>query len=651
MRNQVILYPKIQFLFLFLIINLIPQRTFTQEELKTLKFLSSGELLEKAKESYQKGNYYYAIQFLTEYVERNPEEIQALIFLAKNYINIQKCDKAFEILNRIENQYPEIMTIKILKNFCFLEQGQIQTVRENIAKFEKNLIQEPDLWLLKGSYYLKLNQFDLSEMFYNKYLHKFPNEYQVYLKLIQLYLNKNDFVNSNLMIEDFKKKFPDNIEIFRLLGDYFYKLGMNQKTKQKENFQNSYKYYKTYLNYVSFNPEIYEVLLFLAYELQDKEKINQLISDYKYVSKNALLSANINSILEDKRLLESLEILCNENRVAFSCIRYDLLLVNSNSPKKTKRIKQLMETMTKLKKNLQPYFPVLIWLRQFDKDSEIILKEFLNYYKESSLYEDYYLTLLELYKKTNDPKFSLLAEKFTNEKNQYKPFLIFSNYPLNLVKNAYKKEKKKILILNPLPLEQKENHFKESNLIRDFLGFFINQIPYFEILSNSDFQEIKKRMLNSSEHYLYYYPDLIDIITEWEFERNTNIDYILESNYRIIDQFFFITLILRNSNGMIIKKQNFSYTNDAEFRFLLDLEDFLLSSISLEGRYLQSFNNKVLINLGKVDKLKKNQIFRLKDQYYKVEEVFSYTSLLTLIKGDYREYTENDIFTRVSNLP
>lgn len=647
MRSLDILYLKIQFLFLIFCLTLISINSFP-EEVTSLKLLSSKELIEKAQENYQKGNYYYTIQFLTEYVERNPQEIQALIFLAKNYISIQKCDKAFEILNRIENQYTEIKLIEILKNFCYLERGQIQSVRNNISKLEKDLVDEPDFWLLKGDYYLKLNYYDLTEMFYNKYLYKFPNQYRIYIKMISLYLNKNDFENAYIMIEDFKKKFPDNIEYFRLLGDYFYRLGMNQKTNQKENFQKSYKHYKTYLNYVSFNPEIYEVLLFLAYDLQDKEKLNHLLSEYNFVPKNTLLVSNINSILGDTKLLESLESLCKENKVLFSCTRYDFLLMNSNSPKKTKRIKQLRETLATYKKNLQPYFPLLIWLNSLEKDSEFILNEFLNYYKNTYLYEDYYLILLKLFKKTSDPKFSLLAEKFSKEKNQYQPFLIFSHYPLDLVKNAYKRTKKRILILNPLPLEQKENHFKESNLIRDYINLFVNQIPYFEALSNSDFDDIKIRALNSSQQYLFYHPELTEIISEWELEKNTNVDYILESNYRMKDQFFYITLILRDSNGMILKKQDFLYGTNSEFQFILDVENFLLN-VNLEGRYLQTFNNKVLINLGKVDKVKKDQIFRFKGTYYKVDNVFSYSSLLTLIKGKPQTYTEEDIFVRVSN--
>lgn len=441
MRSLDILYLKIQFLFLIFCLTLISINSFP-EEVTSLKLLSSKELIEKAQENYQKGNYYYTIQFLTEYVERNPQEIQALIFLAKNYISIQKCDKAFEILNRIENQYTEIKLIEILKNFCYLERGQIQSVRNNISKLEKDLVDEPDFWLLKGDYYLKLNYYDLTEMFYNKYLYKFPNQYRIYIKMISLYLNKNDFENAYIMIEDFKKKFPDNIEYFRLLGDFFYRLGMNQKTNQKENFQNSYRHYKTYLNYVSFNPEIYEVLLFLAYDLQDKEKLNHLLSEYNFVPKNTLLVSNINSILGDTKLLESLESLCKENKVLFSCTRYDFLLMNSNSPKKTKRIKQLRETLATYKKNLQPYFPLLIWLNSLEKDSEFILNEFLNYYKNTHLYEDYYLILLKLFKKTSDPKFSLLAEKFSKEKNQYQPFLIFSHYPLDLVKMPTKELKR-----------------------------------------------------------------------------------------------------------------------------------------------------------------------------------------------------------------
>lgn len=197
-------------------------------------------------------------------------------------------------------------------------------------------------------------------------------------------------------------------------------------------------------------------------------------------------------------------------------------------------------------------------------------------------------------------------------------------------------------------MEQKENHFKESNLIRDYINLFVNQIPYFEALSNSDFDDIKIRALNSSQQYLFYYPELTEIISEWELEENTNVDYILESNYRMKDQFFYITLILRDSNGMILKKQDFLYGTNSEFQFILDVENFLLN-VNLEGRYLQTFNNKVLINLGKVDKVKKDQIFRFKGTYYKVDNVFSYSSLLTLIKGKPQTYTEEDIFVRVSN--
>ncbi|MFN3604096.1 MAG: tetratricopeptide repeat protein [Leptonema sp. (in: bacteria)] len=646
MQKVVILFLSLIFL---IVVPLNSQSfNFLPEEFSSLKQLSSSELLEKANESYQKGNYYASIQFVTEYLERNPEDLNHAIFLAKNYIYIQDCSRALKVLDRFSNRFAEVQTIEILKNYCYLENGLLQKVKENLSELEKSSINEPEFWLLKGKYYLKINRYDFAYMYYNKYLNHFPNEYQIYLKMFELAIQKQNFANALSLINDFKKRFPENIEYFKLLGDYYYKLSMNQTTTQKEILLKSYNHYKTYLNFVPFDPQIYEILLFIAYTLDDKDKLKNLLKEFSYLPKNTLLLANINEIFKEKSTWETLENLCKENKIPFSCIRYDFSLMKSNSDKKIIRIKKYLETVNVLKREKKPYDSLLFWLNQFDKEYEMILKEFLDYYKNSLFYEDYYLVLNELIKKTNDPKLVLLSEKFYKEREKHIPFQLFSNYPLQFIKQAYKRNKKNILILNPFPLEQKESHFKESEILRNFIDYYVNQIPYFATIPSSDFVEIKRRVLNSEQYYMFYHPEFINAIREWETEQNKPVDYILESNYRILNESFSISLILRNSTGLVIQKQDFFYPKNSEFAFLKDLENFLLYSINLEGIFLKTFKDKILINLGSVDRLKKNQVFKFKNNYYKVSEVFSYVSLLSLIKGQPLDHTENDVFIRVS---
>lgn len=649
MQKVGILFLK--FVLSFVLITTTYPQTFDlyKAEKKSFKELSSTELLEKAKFYYSKGNYYNAIQYLSEYLERVPEDLENSLFLAKNYIFINNCSRAIPILDKFSNNFPEIRKIEIFRNFCLLKEGKIQEVQQNILELEKELIDEPEFWLLKGEFYLKLNQYDLVNLFYKKYLLKFPEEYQIYLKLIEFELNKKNFLNAKSLIGNFKNQFPDNILYYKLLGDYHYKIALEQKQNPIENFSYSYLNYKTYLNYIPFDQNIFDLLLSIAYTLQDMEKIKDLLKEYNFTPKNLLLTTNIYQILEDHKLSDALEKLCKENKIFLSCIRYDFYLLKTQSKKKIERTKNYIEFIKSLKKNLKPYYIPLLWVEQFSENQEIILKEFLEYYKNSLLYEDYYLTLLKLKKATNDPKYTILIEKFQKDKDKYIPFEIFSTYPLSLIKNAYRRDKKNILVLNPFPLEEKEYHFRESDLLRNYIEFFINQIPYFRSIESKDLEEIKIRYLNTSRYYLFYDPELIEIIQEWEKDTNKKIDYIIESEYRIINNYFFLNLVIRNSFGEILGKKSFSYSNQSEFSFIFDLENFLLTTIPIEGKFLADYNNKILINAGLVDKIKKDQVFKFDSNYYKVEQIFPYTSLISLIKGKPMNYNQESVFIRVSS--
>ncbi|MFN3247429.1 MAG: hypothetical protein ACK42K_12070, partial [Leptonema sp. (in: bacteria)] len=78
------------------------------------------------------------------------------------------------------------------------------------------------------------------------------------------------------------------------------------------------------------------------------------------------------------------------------------------------------------------------------------------------------------------------------------------------------------------------------------------------------------------------------------------------------------------------------------------LKEFLLKNITLKANFIDIYNNNVIINLGKEDFIKENQVFKHQNNYYRVKKVYPYTSFVELIQGKATNYTNSDIFIKVS---
>ncbi len=650
-----ILYHKILFIFFCIFIN---NFIFTQDfqwnrsDLnKSLKEYSSQQLFQLAQDNFKKGLYNNTIQYLIEYLERNPYEFNALNLIIKSFLNLNLNLRAKSFIYNGLNQYPEKVEFKIYNGLLYLQENNLQEVQKIIESLENNPNNNNwgDFLILKGRLYLKKGDYNLARYFFYKYLSYHPDDMNIYLNLIDYHLANQDFISVKEFIEKFKEQFPDNIEIYKLYGDYYYNQYLhNKKFKNHlENLEKSYLNYKTYLNYIDFNPQVWNHLLHISYLLNNKERIENLLSEYNGRIHDPILLSNISEYLQNKNLFDSLKNLCENNTMYFSCIRYDFFIKKNNKQLSNERSKKYLNFIKNNSLSFDEKYILLMWYNFLNPKNN--LKEFLNFYKEYKYFEDYFITLQKLIIEEPDKmEWKLLMEKYLLNKDQYLMYTIFKNTPISNIKNTYKREKKTILIMNPFSLEKYEFHFQESELIRNFLRFLINNIEYLKTLEEDEWIELKSRILNDSKFYLFYQPEILPVIIEWEKEKNKKIDYILEIFYRISQQSIYLTMILRDSNGIPIQKENIQLTNKHELFLYPAIKDFLLNNISIESRYLANYNNDIVINAGIVDNLKKDNIFIYNNSYYRVKEIYPYTSILELIKGNHYPYTVDSIFKKIS---
>ena len=653
-------YPKVAILYRSLILFLFVFSLYSQDfswnisqSNKNLKEISSSDLFRYAEESNKKGYYEISIQYLTEYLERNPKQLDAIKLLIKNYLQINDLKRAENLIELGKNTFPEDVFFKIYDSILLLKKGNLIDAEKIIEGLENQNTQNTDFYLLKGQYYLLKNNYDYAEFYFKKYLSQNPNDDSIYLFLIDTYLKNNQTEKAKYYIDLYKKIFSNNINLFKIQGDYFYKLYLNEKIKEKKHLyylEEAYLNYKTYLNYSSYDPNIWKHLLYIAYLLNDDKKIKHLINDYPYNLNDPLLASNVSELLNNNQL-KSLQDLCNKNQIFFSCIRYDFYIKQTSPALAFERSKYYLSVAQKNQKKItkEDYKNLLIWAQFLYPKNIEILKTFLEFYKENQYFEDYYLTLQNIILEDKDnPKWKILMERFLSNKNQYVMFQHFNNVPLTNIKQKYQRKKIKLIIFNPYPLEKYEHHFRESDLVRNYLDFYTNQIDLLQSLEANQWLKIKERVLSNPKYYLFYQPEILSIIREWEIENQQNIDYFLESYYRIIENTFYIRFILMDKNGLLINQEEYYITNHRVEKLASFLKEFLLKNITLKANFIDIYNNNVIINLGKEDFIKENQVFKHQNNYYRVKKVYPYTSLVELIQGKATNYTNSDIFIKVS---
>jgi tetratricopeptide (TPR) repeat protein len=621
-----------------------------------IKELNSSELWELSQKSFKEGYYYYSIQYLTEYLQRNPNQLDAMKLLIKSYININDYRRSEQIIQNGLNQYPEDSFFEIYLSLIELKKGNIDKAKNMIEKLEEKVLQNQDFYFIKGIYYFNLNQYNLSEFYFKKFLSYQPDNHNIYIYLFENYLKVNQLDNALYYKNQFQKVFPNNIMIYKMNGDYYYKLYLNENQNNNflkiQNLKEAYINYKTYLNYTQFDPEIWNHLLNIAYLLNDKEKIQSLIENESSYIKDHLISSNVYQILNHKNLLNSLQNLCSENKIFFACIRYDFFIKNNQKHLQNERSKYYLNYAKNNKEKIHPdeYYNILLWAKSLNPDNLELLKEFLNYYKENEYYEDYFFTLQNLIiKEPENPYWKLLMERFMQQKKQYLMFDLFSNIPLLNIKSYYKRKKINILVFNPYPIDKYEHHLKESDLFRDFINFYINNIEILNTISNEQWQEIKLKTFNNEKFYLFYKPEILPIIKEWETENNYYFDYFLEINYKMINNKILIYFILRDKNGInVTENKEYQISLNQLWKLTKFLKEFLLNNINLQGIYLTSYKNDLVLNLGKIDKIKINDIFKYQNNYYRVKNVYTYTSLIELIKGNPIVPPPNEVFIKAN---
>ncbi len=612
------------------------------------------------KKQFNNGYYEKSAIFLEEFLERNPQHREASLIFFKSLINSNDLDKAFSILSKMEINFPDLSTVQIMKGFYLLKKGRISDLENLIQALDQNQIDQSDLWLLKADFYSQKNQNSMALLFFKKYINQFPGEPTIYIKMITYYIHQNDFENASNYLKKFKELFPENIEYYRLIGDYylgFYLKQLSEISFLKKNeitdlLKQSLLYYKTYYNYNDSNYDVLNQILYISYLLNEKFDFENFLQ----FTKDPIYKANYYQHANLENLESILRNNCEKKEYLLSCFRYDLFLLEKQMKKQLfKRMKYYSTKVSGFENTLpkREKLNYYLWAEKLYSGDVQYLENRIQFYKTSGYYEDYFLDLYEASRQESNPQLKarskISMEKFLQQKDQYLPLRAFPDvFPL-VIKDALEREKKEIFIFTPFPIEKQEKHFLESEILRNLLNQLVNFVEYFKVVEDAEWKDIKKRFVKNHTHYFFFNPEIPLILEEWEREKNRTIHYLLESYYKIYHNHIYLNLILRNKKGIVLQSKEFYLKNlDDDIRLASTVQNFLLESMPLEGKFLKNIENKFLINLGEVDGIKKDQIFFYKGSYYKVSEVYPYISLLEFLKGNKNLPEKKEIFVRVS---
>ena len=213
--------------------------------------------------------------------------------LGKHYFDMEKYQNAIKYyeksleynINNLKSILNLIISYQSNKQYDIVEKKILLYYKKGDSEYKKKF-----LLLLGNNFYLQ-EKYNRAIKTYNEFLETYPDDEECYFNLGLTYLKLSDEKKAlDNFLEAYKKSDFKHIPSIYNIADYYYK---------KENFENSFKYFKILVELDTNNHDAYYRLGELEYKMKEYEQaLNHLKSAIKLDNKNKdyhILTAKIYS--------------------------------------------------------------------------------------------------------------------------------------------------------------------------------------------------------------------------------------------------------------------------------------------------------------------------------------------------------------------
>ncbi len=579
-----------------------------------------------------------ATGFFREALQKNPEYETANIGMARAYVALGDPGEAQLYYERaIQNNSGNLEALIGL--------GRVHTLlgnRDRAGQYlRKALEMDPSsakAIFFTGKYYENFGYSDIARQYYEKNIRIEPNNIESRLSLAKIYAARGEFSRALDQVEQSTRIDAINPEIHLVMGEIYlqhYRSDSNSMDKESYLEKAKESFHKANQLSASKTGAFSRLALAELYNNKPRSAIEYL----KEINKQNPGDIKVKHMLAalmfvHQNMASDLEIIKYYNEVigsvpndSISRFALEDLVINSSSPVPPELRTQLLDfhrDMLVHYKNRGSYDRMIYHLRRglmIAPEDKQLLEERMDIHRRHGDYELFLEDLILLNKlKPDDQSVRYRLERAI--KNRFKALPFETGITLNntfSAKGKYRRTPVKVLVFDFKPKDSLFEHPDGSDVLSRALIFHMNNGSCSEALAgeNRDVLLSEFRKASGDNHSLrggaFFKPEELNIVEQWEEKSGQRLPYIIEGSYSTslhrIDVSY--TLTDKKTNQIVGKFQFSGSGKEAIHSISSRAAGVIRTLIPCEGRVVASNPDGILVNLGKVDGLKKEMILQV----------------------------------------
>jgi tetratricopeptide (TPR) repeat protein len=149
---------------------------------------SKNETFDQGIKAFNENSYDEAIDSFQSFLEENPENIEAIIYLGMAYRSAGEYDQAIEKYKRALELDPDRKSVFQLLGVAFLLNKNIEEGKVYLEKYREQEPDDPDAYFNLGALYSMIKQYQLAAEYFDQAIKKYPRSKKT--SLADAWLNK-----------------------------------------------------------------------------------------------------------------------------------------------------------------------------------------------------------------------------------------------------------------------------------------------------------------------------------------------------------------------------------------------------------------------------------------------------------------------------
>ncbi len=183
-------------------------------------------------------SYEEALALIEEMLGKDPEDLEALIFVGNIRMYLKQKDKAKNIYEKVLSLEPKKKNIYLFLGSIYFEAGEYEKALQVYGKMVKNFPESYTGYFFLGKTHAKINNYEDAEKEFRKTLDIEPMLLEPRFELLKIYKERDHETATEANIEkiiqlymEILKHYPDDTRANMELGIFYYKKGYKEKAE------------------------------------------------------------------------------------------------------------------------------------------------------------------------------------------------------------------------------------------------------------------------------------------------------------------------------------------------------------------------------------------------------------------------------------